>query len=69
MSVFRDLQHTRATICDCGSAEGLSVETVAGHTKCYISVAWYATIYILPMHAQNLRYLFPVIYDEISETQ
>jgi len=44
------------------------VENVAGHIKCYISVAWHATIYILPMHAQNLRDQFPVIYDEIFET-
>jgi hypothetical protein len=68
VSIFRDLRHARATMCDCGSAEGLFVENVAGHIKCYISVAWYATIHIL-MHAQNLRYQFPVIYDEIFETQ
>ena len=68
MSIFRDLRHTRATMCDCGSAEGLSVETVAEHTKCYISVARYATIYILPMHAQNLRYQLPIIYDELPQT-
>jgi hypothetical protein len=56
------------TVCNCGSAEGLFVETVARHIKCYISVAWYVSIYILLMHAQNLRYQFPVIYDETSET-
>jgi hypothetical protein len=58
---------TRKGYNDCGSV-GLFVENVAGHIKCYISVAWYATIHIL-MNAKNLRYQFPVIYDEIFETQ